>query len=190
MARLPRMLAATLLACVSVPATAKAAEADFGVAIHDIELAQMRGGFVLPNGIDVMMVITTETRVDGAMVLRSVLMVDQGAPQFTVFARSADGSPELRAIDPATGAESTVGTVRLTSSGGVQRLVLNGSDFGVTNLFGGAIGSVVANSGDNRTFDVSTVVDLTLSNTSPALVGSTLSQINNIASDVAARLSQ
>ena len=56
-----------------------------GAPLADDRLAVQRGGFSLPNGIDVALTVDTQTAVDGAVVLRSVFRVDQGAPQTAVY---------------------------------------------------------------------------------------------------------
>ena len=53
--------------------------------LSDAELARQRGGFRLPNGVDVALTVQTQTAVDGAVVLRTVFRADQGAPTLTVF---------------------------------------------------------------------------------------------------------
>jgi len=185
--RLFALLAAAAVACVS-PAGAAVAPTEFGNALPARELEAMRGGFTLPGGLDVAIAVTTDTKVDGALVLRSQLVIDRGAPQLTVLA--GDGGNSLQRIDPVSGANTPAGTIRLSSGGGIQRLTLSGGDYDVTHLLGNALGSTVANRGDNRSFDVSTTVDLSLANASPALLGSALPQVNNLASDVAARLAR
>ena len=54
--------------------------------VPDPELATMRGGFRLPNGIDVSLTVQTQTAIDGAVVLRTVFKADQGAPTLTIYA--------------------------------------------------------------------------------------------------------
>lgn len=54
--------------------------------IPDDELARMRGGFALPGGLSVAIAVQSDTRIDGALVLRSVYRVDQGTPVLQVFA--------------------------------------------------------------------------------------------------------
>lgn len=77
-----------LLAGAVLPAPMLFAEDDaaFGNPVPDAELSEMRGGFLLPNGIDVSLVVRTETSVDGALVLRSVFSANQGPSSLQVFA--------------------------------------------------------------------------------------------------------
>lgn len=54
--------------------------------LPDAVLAQHRGGIRLPNGIDATWSIDTRTAINGAVVLQTVVRVDQGAPQVSVYA--------------------------------------------------------------------------------------------------------
>ena len=60
-----------------------------GVAVPDAELAAQRGGFELPNGIDVALTVQTQTSLNGAIVLRTVFRADQGPATLTVYAPRA-----------------------------------------------------------------------------------------------------
>lgn len=53
--------------------------------VPDRELAEQRGGFRLPSGIDVAMTVQTQTAVNGAVVLSTAFRVDQGVPTLTVY---------------------------------------------------------------------------------------------------------
>ena len=55
-------------------------------ALPDPVLAEHRGGFKLPSGIDVAITVQTQTVLDGAVVLRTVFRADQGAPRLTILA--------------------------------------------------------------------------------------------------------
>lgn len=54
-------------------------------AVTETELATMRGGFRLPNGIDVALTVQTQTAVDGRVVLHTVFHADHGPPTVTVY---------------------------------------------------------------------------------------------------------
>lgn len=54
--------------------------------ISDSVLAEQRGGFRLPNGIDVALSVQTQTALNGAILLRTVFQVDRGAPTLTIYA--------------------------------------------------------------------------------------------------------
>jgi hypothetical protein len=72
--------------------------------VPDSTLAQERGGFMLPGGIDVALTVQTQTAVDGAVVLRTVFQASQGAPTLTVYAPRAGET--VAAAAPAVGAGS------------------------------------------------------------------------------------
>ncbi|HEX8400474.1 MAG TPA: hypothetical protein VF628_02090 [Allosphingosinicella sp.] len=89
-------------AAFATPATAE--ELAFGQApVSDTELADQRGGFALPGGIDVSIAVQSETRVNGVLLLRSVFVADRGPPTLTVFARTGDAQSAL----PGTGQSSS-----------------------------------------------------------------------------------
>lgn len=71
------MIAALLLLAQAAPIAS--------APVADPELAQQRGGFQLPNGVDVALTVQTQTAVDGAVVLRTVFKADVGTPTLTVF---------------------------------------------------------------------------------------------------------
>lgn len=75
--------------------------------LADSELADLRGGIRLPNGIDAALTIETQTAVDGAIVLMTVVKIDIGAPEVAVFA-PADGTsvPTQQQQDSAGGSGS------------------------------------------------------------------------------------
>jgi hypothetical protein len=75
--------------------------------VSDAELEGMRGGFVLPGGVDVSIAVQSDTRVNGVLMLRSVFVAHQGPPVLSVFGRT----------DPATGVTQTTspGTASTTS---------------------------------------------------------------------------
>ena len=69
--------------------------------VPDATLADERGGFMLPGGIDVALTVQTQTAVDGAVVLRTVFQASQGTPTLTVYAPRAG---ETVAAVPTVGA--------------------------------------------------------------------------------------
>lgn len=56
------------------------------VPVADATLAQQRGGFQLPNGLDIALTVQTQTAVNGAVVLRTVFQAAQGTPTLSVYA--------------------------------------------------------------------------------------------------------
>ncbi len=83
----PAMAAGVAPAPVPVPA-APAIEAPI---VSDAELATMTGKFIMPNGGSLALSITSDTLVNGALVLRTVLTVDQ-ATNLSVYGRTADAA--------------------------------------------------------------------------------------------------
>ncbi len=85
-----------LLAMISaLVLAAEAVEAAGPSPLSDEELAQVRGKFLLPNGASIAMSVTSDTLVDGQLVLRSTLTVADRA-SLTVF-----GSREVQPDAPA-----------------------------------------------------------------------------------------
>lgn len=76
-------------------------------ALPDSVLAEQRGGFRLPSGIDVALTVQTDTAVNGAILLRSIYRVDEGVPKLQVYA-----PPEGRTVNESvTGRTEESGTV-------------------------------------------------------------------------------
>lgn len=73
--------------------------------VPDPELAEMRGGFRLPNGIDVALTVQTQTAINGNIVLHTVFRADQGTPSLSVFA-PRDGEAVASDRPAATGTAS------------------------------------------------------------------------------------
>jgi hypothetical protein len=57
-----------------------------------VELSEQRGGFRLPNGIEVAITVQTDTAVDRTLVLRTVYVIDQGPAALKVFTGGAGPS--------------------------------------------------------------------------------------------------
>ena len=75
--------------------------------VADPILAEQRGGFRLPSGIDVALSVQTQTAVNGAVLLRTVFQIDQGAPNFTIYAAKPGETVET---NTAAGEASTART--------------------------------------------------------------------------------
>lgn len=75
-----------LLTTLLLAAAPASAESPFGTPVPDAELANMRGGIALPNGIDVSIAVRTETSVDGNLLLRSVYALANGPATLQLFA--------------------------------------------------------------------------------------------------------
>lgn len=54
--------------------------------VPDPVLAEQRGGFRLPNGIDVALTVQTQSAINGAVVLRTVFQLDEGPANLTIYA--------------------------------------------------------------------------------------------------------
>lgn len=77
--------------------------------VADPILAEQRGGFRLPSGIDVALSVQTQTAVNGAILLRTVFQIDQGSPNFTIYAAKPGETVGMSAAggDPQTARTST-----------------------------------------------------------------------------------
>jgi hypothetical protein len=91
--------------------------------LPDAVLATQRGGFRLPNGIDIALAVQTDTAVNGLAVLRTVFRVDQGAPTLTVYAPKAGESvaaPSTSGTTQSTAMTSAQPTVSFDNRSGVR----------------------------------------------------------------------
>lgn len=108
----------TLLA-LAAAASAPAAAAAQGVRLPvpaaprltDAELAQVTGKFVLPNGVELALTVTSDTVVNGQLVLRTVFTVDHGS-RLQIFGRDGQGGELPYAVSSVSG-----GAAPRTSSG-------------------------------------------------------------------------
>lgn len=146
-------LLAVLFAFIAAPV---AAQSPFGdvAAMDDAELADERGGFLLPGGIDLDLVIAQETSIDGELVLRSSYVLAEGAPIVSIEHVSQGVSAVTEGDDS---------RMRVT-------IEVPGTE--VSHLMGRVTGSVIANTADNRTISTITTVDLDLSRMDVGSIGS------------------
>lgn len=89
------MMRCALAACLGASLCGPVCAQDFAERsqpVADETLAESRGKFLLPNGVEVAMAVQTDTSVDGQLLLRSVFTIDQGAPTLAVYAPEASGS--------------------------------------------------------------------------------------------------
>lgn len=89
--------------------------------VPDSELAEQRGGFRLPNGIDVALTVQSVTSINGSVVLNTVFRADQGPPSVSVYV-PRPGEPVAA---PAQTADTTAGgasgpTISYDMKGGLQ----------------------------------------------------------------------
>lgn len=126
------MRAWLLLAAIAlpVPALAQAAPA---APLSDPELASVTGKFLLPNGVELALSITSDTVVNGQAVLRTVLTVDHGE-QLQVFGR--DGTTTGAAYPASTAATPAAGVnVVVDRTSGLQSVVpVRGASGGATSV--------------------------------------------------------
>lgn len=211
--------------------------------VADSDLAGMRGGFSVAGSPDVSVAVRTETTLDGALLLRSVWRVDNGAPALQVYAPApgqkiamAGGqspansgamtsSPIVVTFDRETGAriastanaQPSISVVvgqaapppdnagppldlskgAVATAGGavsLQKLPvgtavhLAGDRLDVTQLFGAAIGSAIANSADNRAIQSATTVGLDLRGATPFNLGAAVLRAQDVAADAVRQL--
>ena len=149
------------------------------------ELDEQRGGFDLPGGMSVALGVTTQTAVDGREVFRTVFNLQGATPTLTTLVNTGHGLV-VAPINGGSVAPTALGNVRVSADG--SRVELVGADLRVSHLVGGAFGSIVANSGNDRAIDVTTTVDIAVSGVRPELLGNSLSAVSNIAAESAARL--
>lgn len=157
----------------------------------DAELDEARGGFALPGGMVITLGVTTDTRVDGREVLRTVFTLNGDLTRLTVSA-AGNGADALRAIalsPDGASVQTAAGLVRLRTSSEGGRVELAGDRLDITHLVGrGALGSLIVNAADNRAIDVSTTIDIGLSGIRPDQLGGAMARVETVALDAVTRL--
>ena len=138
-----------LLAGQSVPIATQA--------LPDHELAAQRGGFRLPNGVDVALTVQTQTAVDGAVVLRTVFRADQGTPTLSVYAPRPGTVVVARGGDAPSAAATAAATPAISYDprNGIQ--VTPGAAMPAITVSSGAVGAAAAASPDLQAVDASGV---------------------------------
>lgn len=94
-------------------------------AVSDRELSTMRGGFELPNGLNLQLGIDVQTRVDGVLAVHTIYASDGPNAGLRVF---TDG---LKSANPATPPAQSISTPQLTTA---PVLVVDRSPSGTTVL--------------------------------------------------------
>ena len=157
------------IACFAILAVPAAAQSPFGdvQAMDNAELANERGGFILPGGVDLDFAIFQETSVDGKLILRSSYVLAENGPVVSVEQVSDTGSVE--ALQGDNGSRVTI--------------EIEGSK--ITHLAGRVTGSAIANVADNRTITTVTTVDIDLSRTAVGQVGSLIPRLGSLARETA-----
>ncbi|MFA7439824.1 MAG: hypothetical protein WCZ66_02530 [Sphingomonadaceae bacterium] len=153
-------------------------------AVSDTELAQMRGGFRLPNGVEVAMAVQIDSIVNGQLVLRSVLVADQGPARLEIYSPGDSKTQGAGTAIPVSGGitvETPNGLVSVNDKTG--RVVLTGDGLQVQHLVGRALGTIISNEKNGRTIDNNMVVHLNLSRATPDRIGSSLLRAADVALD-------
>lgn len=208
---------AVALAAAATPAHADPAPADavsYAAAIvSDAALDTMRGGFELPNGMDISIGIEVDTLVNGSTVLRTLLTGSDGST-LQVFA----GGPTVVSTDPGNAGKGLTvhvgstaatdgsasngqlvqltpngasvvtesGTIHLVQSNGQSTVLLDGNGLALQHMIGALTGAIVANQGSDRTIDTNVTVNLNIQN-SAIPIGSMLMRLDNVLAGAGAR---
>lgn len=93
------LLTVTAIGAALLPGFGQAAPFD-EAPVTDSTLADSRGGFALPGGGEISVAVQSDTRVNGELVLRTVLIAAQSAPTLTVFVKDGSKSAAGDASQP------------------------------------------------------------------------------------------
>ena len=115
-----------------------------GAIVPDVELARMRGGLLLPNGLDVSIGIDIQTRVNGLLALHTVYASEGAAAGVRVFADGANPVP----LAPATR------SITASATAGTPTLIVDRSPTGTTIIPSTATPATTVNlvNGDQSTW--------------------------------------
>lgn len=105
----------------AAPAAPDPADRAATTPLTDVELAGITGKFLLPNGVELALAITSDTVVNGQAVLRTVLTLDQGQ-QIQVFGRGGENAATAYRSAAATQPVSSV-AVSFDRHSGIQSIV-------------------------------------------------------------------
>lgn len=131
------------------------------------ELGNLRGGFTLPNGMDVMAGVQIETRVNGELALHTVLNI---------------ADPTKAALEIFAPPSQALGSIRVAQRDAGSVVILQGPNLEVQHLTGNATGILVANTLDNRAIDTVATVRVSLAD-SAVPIGNLLLRIESIMID-------
>ncbi len=87
----------------------------------------------------------------------------------------------LKAVDASAPVVTDNGTVQQNMAG----VALQADDLRIVHLTGSAIGSAIANSGNDRAIDTLTTLSIDLSNAGPDVLGSAMLRVESVAVDAA-----
>ncbi|NJC32930.1 hypothetical protein GGR88_000404 [Sphingomonas jejuensis] len=110
---------------------------------------------------------------------RPAVSVSSGA---SPAAAAPDGLAPID-IAPGGSVDTNGGTVRLVDAGGQIQARLDGMEIDVGHVFGQGFGTIIANSGNDRTIDTVTTISLDLTGTTPFNLGSAAMRIDGLATD-------
>lgn len=180
------VLAGACAACAACVACAACADSPFSHAARasDAALATMRGGTLLPNGLNVTIGIDIQTRVNGELAVHTVLSSDASAVQALQVSSGDPGQAPIT-VDAAALA-TTHGALGFSRDQRGAVVTLRSDTLVVQHLLGAATGVVVANTADNRSIDTVTTIGIELEGAWPVATNAMFS-IGAIAADAAAR---
>lgn len=172
--------------------------------LGDAELDRMRGGFVLPNGMDIAIGIQVDTLVNGVLALRTTLTAndvaqikvfsggDAAAPESATagipvvrlgeVAMDGDGAPgeqQITLVPNGPAAITQWGEVRLQQDERGAVVVLSGNTLELRHMIGTITGSTVANMANDRSIDTMVTVNLDLRD-SAIPTGNALVQLESV----------
>jgi len=91
-------------------------------AVSDDDLAAATGKFTLPNGVELALAVTSDTVVNGQLILRTVFTIDNSA-QLTVFGReSANAGAGYESSNAGANMQPTGVTISLDRQSGIQTI--------------------------------------------------------------------
>ncbi len=97
-------------AIMGLVAVSSAGEAqDFGAPLPEEELATLTGKFILPGGGSLALSVTSDTMLNGSLILRTVLTIDQGS-KLQVFGRDDSSASPAGTTGGTSGAGPTLAT--------------------------------------------------------------------------------
>lgn len=197
MSRLKKSLASSLRLLVAVtvswPALAKDMPFNGADAVDDGALDQMRGGIEMPNGLDVSIGIDIQTRVNGALVLRTTFSTE--SPQIAVTHVYTDGvststgqAGQSEVPVQANGATVTTPFGAVSQQSGDRGTIVNLTNQSLTvqHLIGQTSGAIIANTANNQTIDTITTMNIDVKGMIPAITNS-LFTVNELAGRAMAR---
>lgn len=129
--------------------------------LDDEELAQARGGFELPSGVEIAFGAVVTTSVDGLRLLETRLQLEADG----LAAATASAPAEVSVRIDGGSAKSAVSSDELVA-------IVELPDLTVRHSVGREISSVVVNTADNRVVDTRLSINLQMDNVQPLSLGS------------------